>query len=122
MKKSLLLSFVLFSILITSCSKDDEKANPFQGSWSGTYTGPDTGTWTANIDSKGVIAGSVDSDLLNFPVPLQGVVDDQGKFSSTVGTTQMGLTFTGQLTSTIGQGTWESSDGSSSGTWTGTKQ
>ena len=122
MKKLLFLSFVLCTIFITSCSKDDEKASPFQGSWSGTYTGPDTGTWTANINAEGVIAGSVDSDLLNFPLPLQGVVNDQGEFTSTVGTAQLGLTFTGQLTSNTGQGTWESTDASSSGTWTGTKQ
>ena len=57
--KNLLVSFlVVIVIFFVACEEDDVK--PFEGTWSGTYTGGDSGTWEATVtyssdDGVGVV-------------------------------------------------------------------
>ena len=61
MKKLLLLS----AMLIFACSSDDSSDNnsQFEGEWSGTFDGGDSGTWTATVDSDGSLVGNVYSSV-----------------------------------------------------------
>ncbi len=87
------------------------------GDYQGTFSGDDTGTWTATINSAGVLTGTVASNSIGT-VNASGNINSSGQatMSGTVGSTVFSGTFsnTGSVT-----GTW--SDGVDSGTFTGNR-
>lgn len=110
--------FVMFLSFITiSCSKDSSSNNipgSYVGDWAGTYSGDDSGSWTATIDSKGVLTGETEDGF------VKGSVDASGKW--TAGIESTGVSFTGQINGTTISGTWKDIEVPSfNGTFTGNK-
>jgi hypothetical protein len=123
--KKLLYIFLATSLMFTSCSEDDDATAPitnqFSGNWTGTYSGGDSGIWTATISSNGNVNGNstnANGDLQS----LSGSVTNSGTFSATVGTGTLGSSFTGTLNGNNGVGVWENSSLNLTGTWVGVKQ
>jgi hypothetical protein len=67
----------------------------YAGTWLGTYSGNDNGTFVFNVDYSGNITGSFTSNIYGGPLPASGVVDAFGNFS---GTTSSGSSFQGGMT------------------------
>lgn len=129
--KLLKFSVILLTvgIFLFSCSNDDDNSNnvnnvfeQFQGNWEGTYTGGDSGDWTATIDDEGVVSGSATSTTFSQTYELNGTVSESGVFTATVGTATSGATFTGQISDDNVSGTWINEGASMSGNWQGTAQ
>lgn len=121
----LMLIFFMMPFLIFSCNNDDEPGGVerYQGTWNGTYSGDvDNGTWSVQIDEMGGISGTATSTVMSMDFGLTGTVNSEGEFFATTGSATTGTTFTGELTATNGQGTWENIQSGQSGTWSGTKQ
>jgi hypothetical protein len=116
--KKLLYLFLAVSFIFAACKKDDD--NQFSGNWTGTYTGDDSGIWTATITTNGEVNGNstnANGDLQS----LSGTVTNSGTFSATVGTGSLGSSFTGTLSGNNGVGVWENLALQYTGTWAGTK-
>jgi len=62
------------------------------------------------------------SRVFNQALALVGTVDNEGKFSATVGAASSGAIFTGTFMDTTGSGTWVNSSQGLSGVWIGTKK
>jgi hypothetical protein len=112
------LIFVFFLSFITvSCSKDSSSNSipgSYVGNWAGTYSGDDFGSWTATIDSKGVLTGETDEGF------VKGSVDASGKW--TAGIESTGVSFTGQIDGNTISGTWKNiEDPTFNGTFKGNK-
>ena len=63
--KKLFLSILFISLFLVACEQEDVK--PFEGTFSGIYTGDDTGTWEMNIiyengETAGTINGTFTSN------------------------------------------------------------
>lgn len=94
------------------------------GSYSGSYGGADTGTWTLTIDSAGNVSGTYTSSQ-NGPGPLSGNLVNGTTFSGTAGgnatwtgtvdTSKSHTTGTGAYLFT---GTWNNTSNGGSGTFT----
>tara|TARA_E500000331_G_scaffold226836_1_gene217183 strand:- start:714 stop:1109 length:396 start_codon:yes stop_codon:yes gene_type:complete len=129
--KNLLLSFlIVIAIFLVACEEDDVK--PFEGTWSGTYTGGDSGSWQMvviyeNGESYGTINGTT-----NFynggSTGIFGSVDSYGTitgaFVDETITTIGGTVWNGKFELNDAAGTWEGKDPNGSsveGTWTGKK-
>ena len=118
--KKLLYRFLLLSIILSSCKKEEESTiSPFLGYWSGNYSGDYDGQWNANISSAGEINGGAYSVDLPEGVDLNGTVTNSGDFTAIIGTGSQGINFIGQLSGNSGSGTWNSSTDSSTGFWEG---
>lgn len=128
MIKKILIAFVLSAgFCAVSCSSDDNSpaANPyekFQGTWTGTFSGDDQGTWTVTIDETGTATGTLESNTMTFPFDLEGQISENGEvnaeyfiFGVLVGT------MTGIMNETTASGTWESPEQEMEGTWEGAK-
>ena len=119
MKKLALLSVACVSILV-SCQKRAYKE--YKGTWTGTYSGGDHGTWNAEINEEGNIEGTARSDSFpQFSFDLQGVVSKDGNFEAEVSLFFSSATFEGQLKEDKASGTWVNAQDSISGTWSGKK-
>lgn len=126
------LTICIFSALAfgsISCSSDDNhvhqenKLEKFKGTWVGTFSGGDTGNWTATIDAEGKATGTVASNsVASVNFPLTGNVTENGTInvSYSYSGEEVG-TMTGTLTDKTGSGTWTSPVQDLEGTWTGTK-
>lgn len=93
--------------------------NLYAGSYTGTFAGDDSGTWSATIDSDGVITGTFTGTSSGT---LSGSIDTSGSmFFSTSGNTSEGTVFSGTIDISTGSaaGTW--SDDEDSGTYAGNK-
>lgn len=116
----------LFLIVVTfSCSKDSTQTIfKHQGTWSGVYTGAvDNGTWTAVINSSGIVVGTATSTTFSATYDLNGTVSLDGVFLASVGNSTSGATFSGtMLDNGTASGTWVNNSAQLNGTWTGTKQ
>jgi hypothetical protein len=120
-----MLNIFTMPFLIVSCNNDDEPGGVelYQGTWNGTYSGDvDNGTWSVQINEIGGISGTATSTVMSMDYGLTGTVNSEGEFFATTGTATTGTTFTGELTATNGQGTWENNQSGLSGTWSGNKQ
>ena len=107
MKKILIL--FCFSLLFAACKKENEtpiSTSPFAGSWYGTFTGNDSGIWSGNISSSGILSGSIYSNSIGLITGI-GTVTNNGNFSATFGTTSSGATFSGTLIGNSGLGSWQ---------------
>jgi len=133
MKKFLITLMVIIPMTITavSCDSNDEQphqhVNPydqFKGTWTGVFTGEDSGSWSASIDHEGKATGSISSHGdASLEFELSGKISENGTVSMTYtyNGQQVG-TMTGTMTATSSSGTWESSVQGLKGTWTGTKK
>lgn len=117
--KKFTLIILLFTCL--ACKKTDSANNPFAGSWSGQFSGTDSGTWTINISNNGTISGTGFSNVYAGQFEIEGRVNNAGNLLATFGTTSLDGVFNGVLTGRTGSGTW--SNGSYyNGTWSGSKR
>jgi len=131
--KKYIPSFCLLGTLLfgfTACSSDDntpvEQVNPyekFKGTWVGTFSGGDTGSWTATIDETGKATGTVTSNsVASVNFALIGNVTENGTINVSYSYSGQEVgTMTGTLTETTGSGTWTSPLQDLDGTWTGAK-
>ena len=128
--KQTILIFLSISLItfLNSCSNSniDPIVQPtnYQGIWNGTYSGDDSGTWTATVDDKGVATGSATSAVYSATYNLNGTVNlKNGQFSATIGEVSTGTKFSGQFTvsstATIGSGTWTNESLNMTGVWEG---
>ncbi len=114
-KKIIILIFLLAGI---SCKKTE--TNPFTGTWSGQFSGTDSGTWNITISNNGTVEGTGYSNLLRMNFEIEGRVNNAGNLLATFGVTSLDGKFDGNLKGTSATGTW--SNGSYSGTWNGSKR
>ena len=120
--KKLLYTLLAVSILFATCKKEDSTPNSqFTGSWTGTYSGGDSGIWAATISLNGAVNGS-STNANGDNQTLSGSVTNSGSFSATVGTGSLGSNFVGQFSRNSGNGTWSNSAAGLTGTWEGNKQ
>ena len=118
--KKLLYRFLVLSIILSSCKKEEEGTiSPFLGYWSGNYSGDYNGQWSANISSKGEINGGAYFVGLTEAVDLNGTVSNSGDFTAIIDLGSIGINFIGQLSGNSGAGSWSSSTDSYTGFWTG---
>jgi hypothetical protein len=94
----------------------------YAGTYIGTFTGDDWGTWTVTIDSQGNISGSYYSQQFYHTVSISGSVDSYGNLTMATGGTSTGADFVGTVDS-LGnvQGTWDNPYDDYSGTFSGSK-
>jgi hypothetical protein len=113
-KKIILLVFLLASL---ACKKSE--TNAFAGNWSGQFSGTDNGTWNINISNNGTVSGTGYSNVLRSNFKIEGRVNDAGNLLAAFGTTSLDGRFDGSLRGSSATGNW--SNGSYSGTWSGSK-
>jgi hypothetical protein len=117
---------LILTLLIFACSSDDSSNNnynssQFEGDWSGTFDGGDSGTWTVTVDSNGSAVGNGYSNLLEEPFSATGTFSSNGSVTLTTGNASTGATFTGQANSSSVDGVWNNEGAELSGTWSGSK-
>ena len=117
----LLIGALTMGISGSKVENNDSQQAIFAGSWSGTYSGGDAGTWNATIDADGIVEGEAFSNNLKQSLPLSGSIDNSGDFRATVGSATNGATFKGAFTQESSSGTWENKAYEISGSWTGSK-
>jgi len=137
--KIVLLGLAVLSIMLPLSFLGCSKAFPYEGSYTGNWTGKLTvltrdvtvgGPISLTVDSKGVGTGSVaTSGGTVAPATFKAQVDSNGSLTGTVSFTIMGTVYNsnwqGKITgsgSTLSmQGTWTSDHGSGTFTATGSK-
>jgi len=123
--KKILLIVLLIPLLFTTCKKEEDNtsstSSQFSGSWTGTYSGDDSGVWAATISSTGDVNGN-STNANGDNQTLSGSVTNSGSFSATVGTGTLGSNFVGQFSGNSGSGTWSNSSVGFTGTWEGDKK
>jgi hypothetical protein len=97
--------------------------NLFAGSYSGTHTGADAGTWTVTIDGSGNISGSGFSTTSQVPFGIIGFIGPNGDMSVAATGEAGGATYSGIIDVATGSitGTWRFFDNSGGGTFSGHK-
>jgi hypothetical protein len=97
--------------------------NLLAGTYSGTYTGADAGTWTVTIDSLGNISGSGFSTTTQVPFEAIGFIGPNGDMSVSATGEAGGATYEGiiDIAAGITSGTWRFFDNSGGGTFSGHK-
>lgn len=129
MKKIILaVVLVVSAFTFNSCSSDDNSTenvqteSKFKGTWTGTYSGEASGTWTAQIDANGEFTGQASSPVASTVFTMKGVVSDSGTLDADfyVNNSVVGE-FNGTLNATSGQGNWTNTLLNLSGSWQGTK-
>ena len=125
MKNVVKITLLLLTIVTFSCSSDDSNDNDeplvFVGSWSGTFSGGDSGVWSAIITEEGTVTGDAFSNTAQESLPLNGTISTEGSFRATAGTAENGATFSGTFTVDSSSGTWENTADQISGTWMGAR-
>ena len=98
-------------------------ASPFAGTWSGTYDGDDTGTWTSIIDANGeFVSGSAFSNNLQSTETMASfTITTNGEVTTTYanGNETIGV---GQITGENIVGTWINPADGASGNWEGNRE
>lgn len=93
----------------------------YAGSYSGTFSGDDHGTWSATVSDNCEISGSGYSYQDGFFITL-GNVTDSGSITMVAGDATTGATFSGNFDSfSGGSGTWFNSYYQMNGTFSGNK-
>ena len=113
--KNLLSSFlIVIAIFLVACEEDDVK--PFEGTWSGTYTGGDSGTWEATVtyssdDGVGVVTGTTtSSNAGGGNNQIAGALGSDGTITAAIGTTNDGGEWLGKFEKKDAAGTWKGKD------------
>jgi hypothetical protein len=95
--------------------------SPFAGTWSGTYEGGDTGTWTFEISEVGIFVSG--SSYSNNAMDTQSItsltINPDGSGTSVA---ENGTTTEFQMTGDDVEGTWENTAAGISGTLLGSKE
>lgn len=93
------------------------------GTYKGTISGGDTGTFTMTVNTSGNISGSGFSNLDQASFSITGLAKNDGSFTSSFGSTSAGATFSGTADQNGNMsGTWSNTSAGLSGTAQGTKQ
>lgn len=130
MKTTKFLTLLIFSLtlLTFSCNGSDDTTieeevslEIIAGSWSGTFEGDDSGTYTVVVNANGTVTGTAFSNDLQQTLGLNGTMDNAGNFDAVAGSAANGATFTGKFRATTSSGTWNNPTFNESGTWQGTK-
>ncbi len=97
--------------------------NQFAGSYSGTYSGNDNGTFHTDISPSGAIALSGRSSANGQSFAGNGKIEANGSLAMSFGSMSTGATFNGSVNASTGllTGTWENATTSTHGSFTGTK-
>lgn len=128
--KKVILAAILFATAstFTSCSSDDNSKeivntdSKFKGTWTGTYSGNDSGTFTALIDANGAFTGQASSSDAAVVFVIKGNVNDSGELDADFYSNDSPVgEFNGTLTSNSGHGTWTNMIVNFMGTWQATK-
>ena len=126
---SAVLASLLLTLLAAGCGGGGDPVNagpvPWDGAYSGTYTGSEQGTFTFRIGTNGSITATANSPSVGT-FPLTGTVTASGNVS--IGGSGIGggytITYTGTLVGEkpdiTGSGTWTSTSGYT-GTWSGAR-
>lgn len=120
MKKLFLLVFTAF--LFIGC-KDEDTIYDFIGTWAGTYSGTEKGSWNIVVASDGKVTGTLDSEQTTENYYISGTLSESGELDATIGSPEDGE-FKGTLTrDKKGSGTWVNAlpTPDRSGTWKGEK-
>ncbi|SMP28083.1 hypothetical protein [Chryseobacterium profundimaris] len=120
MKKLFLLVFTAF--LFIGC-KDEDTIYDFIGTWAGTYTGTEKGSWNIVVASDGKVTGTLDSEQTTENYYISGTLSESGELNATIGSPEDGE-FKGTLSRTrTASGTWVNAlpTPDKSGTWKGEK-
>lgn len=120
MKKLFLLVFTAF--LFIGC-KDEDTIYDFIGTWAGTYSGTEKGSWNIVVASDGKVTGTLDSEQTTENYYISGTLTESGELNATIGSPQDGE-FKGTLTQDKkASGTWVNKlpTPDRSGTWKGEK-
>lgn len=133
MKKHFITLLIILPLAlgVISCSSNDdaphEHVNPydkFKGSWSGTFSGGDSGTWAASIDKDGKVTGTITSNsIASATFALSGKISENGTvdMNYTYNNQEIG-TMTGTMAESTASGKWESPVQKLEGTWQGSKK
>jgi hypothetical protein len=126
----LIMGMLALTLGATSCSTSDDDVKPideinahlYMGSWNGTFSGDDDGTWTIEADSIGVFTGVLTSNQSGSDYDIQGSVDASGTFTAIILVNADTIDFTGQgKDGNSASGTWKNPGLFVEGTWEGTK-
>lgn len=113
-----ILALFAISTILFSCKKEPYK--DYEGNWSGTYAGDDTGSWNINIDEDGKVSGTAVSDSIPFfTMSGSGQISKSGDLSTTVSFFGTTIEFSGKASGNTMSGTWSYVGENFSGTWTG---
>ncbi|MGA7992753.1 MAG: hypothetical protein WCC53_15060 [Thermoanaerobaculia bacterium] len=97
-------------------------ANTFNGNYFGSYTGTQSGTWTASISLAGTVTLTVGTYSGTGAISASGALSATA--SGSISGVNVTVTWHGSVqlngTEAIGSGTWTATTGDS-GTWTGTR-
>jgi hypothetical protein len=117
---AMLCGFCLL-IVLGGCSDDDNgdgDVSQFAGTYRGTFTGDDSGSFTVVVDNVGDITGTGRSNAIGRFI-IDGTVESNGDVE--FGITTTAATFSGRIfASGVVSGTWENAG--NRGTFRGTRQ
>lgn len=126
MKSTIRVLFFIILAFNLSCISDEESRRQvnsnFQGKWTGTFTGDDTGIITFNVKKEGTLDGNLSSTTSGFTENFEGYVDINGKFDVN---TRAKYYFSGYLDNVkLSEGQWTKilENGTAKGTFTLKKQ
>ena len=125
-----LLSIVLLGMFaLVGCTQEEDPVvedpkSAYMGTWEGTFSGDDSGTWTMLVDQEGAFSGTVYASGGQNPYPLTGTVDDTGAMEAYIDINGSILDFDGQVApdKVTASGTWGNPALKLTGTWEGSKQ
>jgi hypothetical protein len=123
--KNLFLLLALITFTFSSCSSSDDDGgssgnvtSPFEGRWSGTYSGEFQGVWHMDISSTGRLSGTFEESTSGYIATItSGSVTADGAMSANYSN---GGSSSGQINGTSIGGTWV--QGTSSGDFSGSKE
>lgn len=122
---------VLQYIVVTSClllatgcggggGDGDEEPSAYAGTYAGSFTGDDSGSFNVVADEDGRISGSgFSEDSGRFLIT--GDVDDDGEVEFVAGSASTGATFSGHIRDDFVSGTWRNTRYGESGSFSGTR-
>ena len=121
MKNLSILAMLVAVLAFSSCKKVE--SNPYQGTYSGTFAGDDTGIWSGTVNESGNMDGTgISSTVPGIPFELKGQVDNNGHFTANLNIPLLGaIAFDGQITNGQVTGTWVNVSSQIQGTFEGAK-
>jgi hypothetical protein len=129
MNLKLIISILFLTILTFSCSEDETPVvvedlnHAYMGSWEGTFTGGDVGTWQMEVDKDGKFSGSFTGQTGNIFYFTDGSINETGVITAIIDVNGVTLDFDGQGSGgNSATGTWGNPSANITGTWLGSKK
>lgn len=118
MSSNRLLSFVALALFTSACSGSSfSEAPPLAGTYSGAYSGGDTGSIQLDVAASGDVQLTAVSNFWRTTAKGSGQVQVDGSNLSGTGIAPLVLfTFTGTVSNGSASGAWSASNGAK-GTW-----